>query len=96
MVTRFSANERFELASQMRRAAVSIPANIAEGFARRRPVDKARFCNIAEGSAEELQYFFILAKDLGYSTDLSAEDTCAGVARMLRRLVDTTLDSVQP
>ena len=54
------------MALQMRRAAVSIPANIAEGFRRRSRPDKARFLNIAEGSVEECRYFLILAKDLGY------------------------------
>ncbi|SPE42348.1 hypothetical protein SBA3_520029 [Candidatus Sulfopaludibacter sp. SbA3] len=51
---------------QMRRAAVSIPANIAEGIRRRGKADKARFMNIAERSVEECRYFLILAKDLGY------------------------------
>ena len=91
MAAQFPAQDRFELASQMRRAAVSVPANIAEGFARRQRLDKARFYNIAEGSSEELQYFFILAKDLGYPVDLSAADQCEGVCRMLRRLVDATI-----
>ena len=51
---------------QMRRAAVSIPANIAEGFRRRGKADKARYMNIAEGSLEECRYYLILANDLGY------------------------------
>jgi four helix bundle protein len=51
----------------MRRAAVSIPANIAEGFRRRSKADKARFMNMAEGSVEESHYYLILAKDLGYA-----------------------------
>jgi four helix bundle protein len=50
----------------MRRAAVSIAANIAERFRRRGKGDKARFLNMAEGSIEECRYFLILAKDLGY------------------------------
>ena len=50
----------------MRRAAVSIPANIAEGFRRRGRADKARFMNMAEGSIEECRYYLILATDLGY------------------------------
>src|SRR5258708_7239718 len=52
--------------SQMRRAAVSIPANIAEGFAKRSKPDKARYMNVAEGSVEESRYYLILAADLGY------------------------------
>lgn len=58
--------ELFGLVSQMRRAAVSVPANIAEGFKRRSRPDKARQMNIAQGSLEELRYYFILCADLGY------------------------------
>jgi len=58
----FPGDERFGLVSQMRRATVSIPANIAEGFKRRGIQDKIRFYNISEGSLEELKYFFILSK----------------------------------
>src|SRR5437867_4324388 len=58
--------ETYGLSLQMRRAAVSIPANIAEGFRRRGKADKARYMNIAEGSIEECRYSLILAHDLGY------------------------------
>ena len=57
----FPSGERFGLVSQMRRAAVSIPANIAEGFSRRGKVDRLRFMNMAEGSMEESRYDRILA-----------------------------------
>lgn len=62
----FPSHERFGLVAQMRRAAVSIPANIAEGFKRRGIREKVRFYNIAEGSLEELKYYCILSEDLGY------------------------------
>jgi four helix bundle protein len=62
----FSSEERFGLTSQLRRAAVSIAANIAEGFPKRGANDKARFFNIAQGSLEESHYYLLLAKDLGY------------------------------
>jgi four helix bundle protein len=66
----FPKYETFGLSSQMQRAAVSVPANIAEGFKRRGRADKARFMNIAQASLEECRYFLILAEDLGYaSTD---------------------------
>ena len=62
----FPKTEMYGLSQQMRRAAVSIPANIAEGFRRRGKADKARFMNVVEGSVEESRYFLILAQDLGY------------------------------
>ena len=64
--TGFSREELYGLTSQFRRAAVSIPANIAEGFRKLPKIDKARFLNIAEGSLEECRYYLILAHDLGY------------------------------
>lgn len=66
LTAKFPADERFGLTSQFRRAAVSIPANIAEGFQKYTTADKARFLNIAEGSLEECRYYCILAQDLGY------------------------------
>ncbi len=69
-VTRsFPAEEKFGLISQMRRAAVSIPANIAEGFKKQGRKDKAKFYNIAQGSLEELRYYIILSTDLHYLED---------------------------
>jgi four helix bundle protein len=71
-VYRFTKNfpraEIYGLTSQFRRAAISIPANIAEGFKKRGRPDKARFMNIAQGSVEECRYFLILAKDLNYGS----------------------------
>lgn len=65
----FPSEEKFALVSQMRRSAVSIPPNIAEGFKKRGIKDKANFYNIAQGSLEELRYYIILSKDLGYIND---------------------------
>ena len=62
----FPRSETYGLASQLRRAAVSIPANIAEGFRRRGDADKVRMLNIAQGSIEECRYYLILATDLNY------------------------------
>lgn len=67
----FPRDERYGLTHQLRRAAVSIPANIAEGFVKRGIADKLRFLNIAQGSLEESRYYLILAGDLGLA-DLSA------------------------
>lgn len=62
----FPRQELFGLTSQMRRAAVSVASNIAEGFSKKSRPDKARLMNISQGSLEELRYYFILAKDLHY------------------------------
>ncbi len=62
----FPKREVYGLTSQFRRAAVSITANIAEGFRKIGKADKHRFMNIAQGSVEECRYYLILAKDLGY------------------------------
>jgi four helix bundle protein len=88
---KFPSDERFGLVSQMRRAAVSMPANIAEGFKRRGIQDKIRFYNTSEGSLEELKYFFILSKDLEYissNNDLMAQAETAG--RLLNGLISST------
>ena len=83
LTAKFPKEEMFGLTSQMRRSAASVPANIAEGFRRRGQADKARILNIAEGSLEELRYFFILAADLGYTTIATYEEQASEVGRML-------------
>lgn len=62
----FPKEEMYGLVSQMRRCAVSVPANIAEGYKKRGKLDKARFFNISEGSLNEIKYYLILSKDLNY------------------------------
>lgn len=62
----FPNDERFGLTSQFRRAAVSIGANIAEGYKKLSKADKLRFMNISEGSVEECRDYIILSKDLEY------------------------------
>lgn len=79
----FPKHETYGLSQQMRRAAVSIPANIAEGFRRRGKADKARFMNMAEGSVEECRYFLILAKDLGYGETQNLYGALEEVSRLL-------------
>ena len=80
--------EKYGLVSQMRRAAVSIPANIAEGFKRRGQNDKAHFYNIAQGSLEELRYYFILVNDLGYKINLDEiSEKIDQIGRMLSALI---------
>ena len=79
----FPKQETYGLALQMRRAAVSISANIAEGFRRRGKPDKARFMNLAEGSIEESRYYLILAKDLGYGDTDSLMTSLEEISRLL-------------
>jgi four helix bundle protein len=67
----FPAHEQFGLTSQMNRAAVSIPSNIAEGFGRNSDKEFKQFLNIARGSCAELQTQLLLAKDLKYINDKS-------------------------
>jgi four helix bundle protein len=62
----FPGDERFGITSQMRRAASSIPTNIAEGCGRSGDAELARFMQISMGSASELEYLLLLAKDLNY------------------------------
>jgi len=91
----FPVEERFALVPQMRRAAVSVPANIAEGFARRGTADKARIYNIAQGSAEELKYYLLLCRDVGYETASSwllLGDACRLLAGLIRSLRPPSAD----
>jgi four helix bundle protein len=62
----FPQSEIYGLTSQLRRAAVSIPANIVEGFKKAGKADKSRFLNIAQASLEESRYYLLLAQDLEY------------------------------
>ena len=81
-------DERYGLAAQMRRAAVSIPANIAEGFKRRGSRDKVHFYNISQSSLEELRYYVILCRDLDYLADVETLSNSADhVGRLLTGLV---------
>src|SRR5689334_1624558 len=82
---RFSQTRKFGLSLQMRRAAVSVPANIAEGFRRRGKPEKARFLNIAEGSLDEVRYFLILARDLQYADTRDLLTAADEVSRLLNR-----------
>lgn len=82
----FPDTERYGLTSQIRRSAASIPANIAEGCGRSGPAELGRFLQIAMGSASELEYHLLLARDLGFlegATYAELADAVVEVKRML-------------
>lgn len=79
----FPQNERYGLISQFRRAAVSIPANIAEGFKKTGTADTIRFLNISQGSLEECRYYLILVNDLGYGDTRELLNQVDEVSRLL-------------
>ena len=88
----FPKQEIYGLTSQMRRCAVSIPSNIAEGSARATKRDFAHFITMARGSAAELETQLLLAVRLGYisqETHKEVEHLCFRVARMLTRLLES-------
>ncbi|EXJ13566.1 hypothetical protein D779_3616 [Imhoffiella purpurea] len=86
----FPDAERFGLSAQMRRCAVSVPSNIAEGCGRGTDADFARFVRIAAGSANELEYQCLLSRDLSYLSEDQADALmlqCSEVRRMLSGLL---------
>lgn len=89
----FPKAEMYGLTSQFRRAAISIAANIAEGFKKRGNKDKARFYNIAQGSLEECQYYLILINDLGYGKTESLIIDLTEVSKMLESYRKNILNS---
>jgi four helix bundle protein len=81
--------EKFALTSQIRRAATSVPSNIAEGYGRWNARDFARFLAIASGSLRELETHLIIANRLGYLSDVSTQSTFRTIdelAKMLYRM----------
>jgi four helix bundle protein len=87
----FPADERFGLTSQIRRSAASVPANIAEGCGRRGNAEFHRFLQMAMGSASELEYHLLLAKDLEYldvATHQPLHQAATRVKRMLASLIN--------
>ena len=90
----FPKEELFGLTSQFRRAAVSIPANIAEGYRKRGKNDKVRFFNISEGSLEECKYYLMLSKDLGYVNDINLINSAEEISKLLNAYSKAILSSV--
>jgi four helix bundle protein len=89
----FPSHEMYGLTSQFRRAAISIPANIAEGFKRKTRPDKARYMNIAQASIEECRYYLILIKDLGYYDTSEPMLLLEEISKMLDSYASSILDS---
>jgi four helix bundle protein len=87
-------DERFGLLSQLRRAVLSVPTNIAEGSKRSGSLDYARFLNIAEGSLAETEYLRMVSRDLHYLKDedagsiMSEIRVIAGMLHNLRSKVE--------
>ena len=79
----FPSHEIYTLTNQLRRSAISVPANIAEGFSKRSIADKGRFYNIAQGSVSESLYYLILAADLGYAKTQVLQDELNDISRLL-------------
>lgn len=86
---RFPKQEIFGLTSQLRRAAVSVPANFAEGFRKFGLADKIRFYNISQGSLEECRYYLILAKDLRFGDSTQLLTNANEISKMLGSYIRT-------
>jgi four helix bundle protein len=100
---RFPSHERFELASQLRRAAFSVPANIVEGFARRHARERLHFLHIAQGSLAEVGYCVHVAARLGYITpnvreefEIEVDRVGAPLAGLIRSIRTNPVSNAMP
>ena len=80
---KFPKDEVYCLTSQLRRASISIPANIAEGFKKKGIKDKLRYYNISQGSLAEVEYYLILSKDLEYGDTSKLDILITEVSKLL-------------
>ena|SRR3989344_7506390 len=97
VTNRYPKNEQFGITNQMRRAAVSITSNIAEGFSRQSSKEKCQFYSIALGSLTELQNQLLISKDIGYLAEadfqkidgesLSTQKLIHGLLKYVRRSI---------
>ena len=86
------------MVSQLRRASASVPANIAQGFGRRTTRELLRYLQIAAGEMEEVRYFLILSRDLGYITRPRFEEAsalCDSVGQLINALGRSLKERVQ-
>jgi four helix bundle protein len=84
----FPQNEQFSLTSQIRRACSSIPMNIAEGCGKSSEAEFCRYLDISAGSASELDYQLLLAKDLGYIKETDYQDLAERLNHIIRMLTN--------
>jgi four helix bundle protein len=77
----------------LKKSAVSIPANIAEGFKKKSRPDKARYLNIAQASLEESRYYLILAGDLGYGDNPRLVNQFEKISKLLEAYLSSILNS---
>ena len=89
MTVHFPKTEIYGLTSQIRRAAVSVPANITEGFKKTGKADKIRYYNIAQGSLEECRYYLLLAKDLGYGDTSKLSGQAEEISKLLTAYINS-------
>lgn len=91
---RFPKEEIYVLTSQLKRAAISVAANIAEGYKKKTTASKLNFLNISEGSLEEIKYYFILAADLEYITD-KGNQVLTGRAEEVGSLINGYIEGIK-
>ena len=90
---KFPNDEKFGLTSQFRRSAVSIEANIAEGYKKLSKTDKLRFFNIAQGSLEECRDYIIMALDLGYIDNEDYSNLCS-LSEYASRMINSYCEGI--
>ncbi len=93
LTSQFPKDEIYGLSSQMRRSAVSIPSNIAEGYSRKSTKDYAHFLRIAYGSSTELETQIIIAKDLYKNIDYSTTELLLEEVLKILNVITEKLES---
>ena len=90
---KFPKAELYGLTSQIQLSAISVPANIAEGFKKKGKTDKVRYMNIVQGPLEETHYYLILACDLGYGNPSKLLSQLEQVSKLLEAYSKAILNS---
>lgn len=86
LTSRFPNDERFGMISQLRRACLSVPTNIAEGSKRISRLEFAHFLNIAEGSLAETEYLLMVSRDLGYVSSEQCKSRLSEITQIAKML----------